>query len=89
MTALSTGADWYLFDPAAVPALVTAVGEDFSTLYSASVDAGLAIKRIPAAQLWQSVCDSQTEAGSPFILFQDNINRELFPTVVSPGPDVR
>ncbi|KAI0709402.1 ribonucleoside diphosphate reductase large subunit, rr1 [Earliella scabrosa] len=75
MFRLNDGSDWFLFDPADVPRLSSAFGEQFTALYEECVETVRPIARIPATQLWRAICEAQTESGAPFIIYQDNVNR--------------
>ncbi|KAI0715431.1 ribonucleotide reductase [Earliella scabrosa] len=74
MERLRNEGQWYIFDPVDVPQLHYSYGEEFETAYNAYVLAGKAVGKISAAQIWQYVCDAQTESGTPFILFHENVN---------------
>ena len=65
---------WSVFDPVDVPNLHDTVGAEFTAAYAAYEASGLAIRDYDIDVLWAAVVDSQRETGSPFILFQDNIN---------------
>lgn len=78
MEKLNANADWFLFDPVDAPQLAGLYGEEFSRAYQ---DCARTIKnsvRVPAAELWKTVCDAQVESGGPFCLYQDNINSTSF-----------
>ena len=74
MQRLRDGRRWSVFDPVDVPILHEAVGADFTAAYAAYEASGLAARDYDIDLLWTAVVDSQRETGSPFILFQDNIN---------------
>ena len=74
MEKLGADENWHLFDPADTPTLIGAYGSQFSEAYNAYVAAGAYVATIPARRLWEYVCDAQTESGTPFTLYQDNIN---------------
>ena len=76
MERLVTDSDWHLFDPADTPALITAYGSEFAEAYNAYELSGVSTAKLPAKRLWEYICDAQTESGSPFILYQDNVNGE-------------
>ena len=79
MSSLNSGGDWYLFDPVDVPALAALHGEQFTAAYESCVRTGLATTKVSSAQLWNTICDAQTESGTPFIMFQDNVNSKTLP----------
>lgn len=74
MQRLRDGRPWSVFDPVDVPLLSEAVGLDFTAAYVEYETSGLAIREYEIADLWDAIVDSQRETGSPFLLFQDNIN---------------
>lgn len=74
MQRLQHGRRWSVFDPVDVPLLCEAVGTDFAAAYTKYEDSGLAISDYDIDVVWRAIVDSQRETGSPFILFQDNVN---------------
>ena len=65
---------WSVFDPVDVPILFEVFGADFTAAYDRYEASGLAVRDYDIHVLWAAVVDSQRETGSPFILFQDNLN---------------
>ena len=76
MRKLRDNADWVLFDPADVPDLNDVYGDQFAEVYERYLDTATPVAKIPAYDLWRSICGAQVETGSPFLMYQDNINRE-------------
>lgn len=76
MQRLRDGRRWSVFDPVDVPILFETVGPEFTAAYAVYEDSGLAICDYDVDIIWRAVVDSQRETGSPFLLFQDNINGE-------------
>ena len=74
MEKLNAEADWYLFDPLDAPLLANLHGDQFSRAYEEYVRTVKTSVRVPAVELWKSVCDSQVESGTPFCMYQDNVN---------------
>ena len=74
MQKLAGGRDWYLFDPSDVPTLIGAYGTQFTDAYEAYVRSGVYTAKINTVRIWEFICNAQTESGSPFLLYQDNIN---------------
>ena len=74
MQRLRDGRRWSVFDPVDVPVLFEVVGPEFSAAYASYEASGLAIREYDISVLWDAIVDSQRETGSPFLLFQDNIN---------------
>lgn len=77
MQRLEAGEMWSLFDPADVQSMTDLVGDTFTTEYEACERAGLALARIPARSLWDTISGALRESGCPFLLFSDNINSEM------------
>ena len=74
MDRLRSGRIWSVFDPVDVPALRDAFGPDFTALYEEYETSGLAIHEYDVDDIWAAVYQSQTETGTPYIVFQDNVN---------------
>ena len=74
MQRLRDGGRWSVFDPVDVPLLFETVGPEFTAAYASYEASGLSIFDYDINILWSTVVDSQRETGSPFLLFQDNIN---------------
>ena len=74
MQRLRDGGHWSVFDPVDVPNLFEMVGPEFTAAYASYEASGLAIREYDVEVLWEAIVDSQRETGSPFLLFQDNIN---------------
>lgn len=66
--------DWYLMCPDECKGLVEAYGEDFKNLYESYVTKGMYRKKIKARELWNMILVSQTETGTPYILYKDSFN---------------
>ncbi|MFD1815941.1 ribonucleoside-diphosphate reductase alpha chain [Pseudarcicella hirudinis] len=67
---------WSLFCPHECPGLADAYGDDFEKLYESYELAGKARKTIKAQDLWFEILESQTETGTPYMLFKDHANRK-------------
>jgi ribonucleoside-diphosphate reductase subunit M1 len=72
---LSDG-DWSLLCPHECPGLSDTWGEDFNKLYNKYVKEGKHRKTIKARELWQAILTSQTEVGTPYLLYKDACNRK-------------
>ena len=68
--------NWSLFCPDEAPGLSKVYGEEFEDLYVKYEKEGLAKKEIKARDLFNKILDSQTETGTPYILFKDSVNRK-------------
>jgi ribonucleoside-diphosphate reductase alpha chain len=67
---------WSLFCPHECPGLADAYGADFEKLYTGYELAGKARKVIKAQDLWFEILESQTETGTPYMLFKDHANNK-------------
>lgn len=67
---------WSLMDPATAPGLSDCYGEEFNALYTRYEAEGRAVKQIPAQELWFQIIQSQTETGTPYMLYKDACNRK-------------
>lgn len=67
---------WSLFCPHECPGMADAYGDDFEKLYESYELAGKARKTIKAQDLWFEILESQTETGTPYMLFKDHANRK-------------
>jgi ribonucleoside-diphosphate reductase alpha subunit len=68
--------DWSLFDPNEAPGLFDVYGGKFEELYHQYEREGRARKVVKARDLWNSVLESQTETGTPYILYKDHANKK-------------
>lgn len=68
--------DWSLFDPNEAPGLFDVYGGKFEDLYHQYEQEGRARKTVKARDLWNSVLESQTETGTPYILYKDHANKK-------------
>lgn len=65
---------WTLFSPSDVPGLHEAYGEEFEMLYKKFESSMKSCKTIKARELWNSICESQMETGTPYMLYKDACN---------------
>lgn len=65
---------WSLFDPDACPGLADAWGAEYEALYEQYELEGLAVRQLPAQDLWFEILRSQIETGTPYILYKDAAN---------------
>lgn len=68
--------DWSLFDPNEAPGLYDVYGGKFEEMYHKFEQEGRARKVVKARDLWNSVLESQTETGTPYILYKDHANKK-------------
>lgn len=76
MTRLRDSGQWSLFNPTSVPLLKSTYGDQFSHAYEHYEDTVEPTERLAARDLWTLICRSQQESGTPFIIYQDAVNRE-------------
>lgn len=74
MERVKADADWSLFDPNEAPGLFDVYGAKFEALYHQYEQEGRARKTVKARELWNAVMESQTETGTPYILYKDAAN---------------
>ncbi|KAH9274610.1 ribonucleoside-diphosphate reductase large subunit [Batrachochytrium salamandrivorans] len=76
MRRVESNGDWSLFCPAEAPGLDDVWGEEFDAIYEKYEREGRARKIIKAQKLWYAVLDSQSETGTPYMLYKDACNRK-------------
>ena len=74
MKRVEQGGQWSLFCPDKAPGLSDAVGEAFEALYTKYEEEGRANATVPAAEVWKAILKSQTETGTPYMLYKDACN---------------
>jgi ribonucleotide reductase alpha subunit len=74
MKRVESNGDWSLFCPSEAPGLADVWGEAFETLYATYEREGRARKVIKAQKLWYAILESQTETGTPYMLYKDACN---------------
>ncbi|XP_063710285.1 ribonucleoside-diphosphate reductase large subunit-like [Symsagittifera roscoffensis] len=67
---------WSLMCPNECPGLADCWGEEFEKLYEGYEKEGRFKKQMPAQQLWYAILESQTETGTPYMLYKDACNRK-------------
>ena len=76
MKRVEEGGKWSLFCPDKTKGLSDVYGEEFEKLYTKYEEEGLAINTIDASELWKAIIKSQTETGTPYMLYKDSCNRK-------------
>jgi ribonucleoside-diphosphate reductase alpha subunit len=76
MKRVEQGGQWSLFCPDKAPGLSDAVGEEFEALYTKYEEEGRANTTMPAAEIWKAILKSQTETGTPYMLYKDACNQK-------------
>ncbi|XP_059819523.1 ribonucleoside-diphosphate reductase large subunit isoform X2 [Hypanus sabinus] len=76
MRRVENNQDWSLMCPHDCPGLDEVWGEEFEALYERYEKEGRARKVVKAQQLWYVIIESQTETGTPYMLYKDACNRK-------------
>ena len=74
MKRVEEGGKWSLFCPDTAKGLSDLYGEEFEALYTKYEEDGLATSTVPAADVWKAILKSQTETGTPYMLYKDACN---------------
>ena len=74
MKRVEEGGMWSLFCPDAAPGLSDVYGKEFEDLYTKYEADGIANSVIPALDVWKSIIKSQSETGTPYMLYKDACN---------------
>ena len=74
MKRVEEGGQWSLFCPDTAKGLSDVYGEEFEELYTKYEEEGLASATVPAADVWKAILKSQTETGTPYMLYKDACN---------------
>jgi len=74
MKRVEEGGKWSLFCPDKAPGLADCFGDAFEALYTKYEEEGLANATVPAADVWKAILKSQTETGTPYMLYKDACN---------------
>jgi len=67
--------NWSLFCPNVAKGLSDVYGKEFEDLYEKYEEEGLAMQTLPAMEIWKAIIKSQTETGTPYMLYKDTCNR--------------
>ena len=76
MKRVEEGGNWSLFCPDKARGLSDVYGEEFEALYTKYEEEGLANSTVPAAEVWKAILKSQTETGTPYMLYKDACNNK-------------
>ncbi len=74
MKRVEDNGEWSLFCPNEAPGLADCWGAEFEKLYARYEAEGKARKTIKAQDLWFAILDSQSETGTPYMLYKDACN---------------
>jgi ribonucleoside-diphosphate reductase alpha subunit len=76
MKRVEEGGNWSLFCPDKTKGLSDVYGEEFEALYTKYEEEGLANATVPATEVWKAILKSQTETGTPYMLYKDACNKK-------------
>jgi ribonucleoside-diphosphate reductase alpha subunit len=65
---------WSLFCPNVAKGLNEVYGSEFDELYEKYENEGLATQTVSAMTIWKAIIKSQTETGTPYMLYKDRCN---------------
>jgi ribonucleoside-diphosphate reductase alpha chain len=83
MRRVETDASWSLFDPKETPELVDLWGDEFDAAYRAAEQAGKAVRRLPARELYGRMMRTLAQTGNGWMTFKDAANRTCNQTAVA------
>ena len=76
MKRVEEGGKWSLFCPDKAPGLSDVYGDEFEKLYTQYEEEGRANEVILAADIWKAIIKSQSETGTPYMLYKDACNKK-------------
>jgi ribonucleoside-diphosphate reductase alpha subunit len=76
MKRVEQGGNWSLFCPDKAKGLSDVYGDEFEALYEKYEKEGLANKVVPALDIWKAIIKSQSETGTPYMLYKDACNEK-------------
>ncbi len=76
MKRVESGGNWSLFCPKKAQGLSDVYGDEFEALYEKYEREGLADTSVPAIDIWKSIIKSQSETGTPYMLYKDTCNKK-------------
>ena len=76
MKRVEESGNWSLFCPDKAKGLSDVYGKEFEELYEKYEREGLANKVVPAADIWKAIIKSQSETGTPYMLYKDACNEK-------------
>jgi ribonucleoside-diphosphate reductase alpha subunit len=76
MKRVESGGNWSLFCPDVARGLSDVYGKEFEDLYEKYEAEGLARKVVPASEVWKAIIKSQSETGTPYMLYKDACNEK-------------
>jgi len=76
MERVQADGDWTMMCPNECPGLSDVYGKEFVELYERYEKEGRGRKTIKAQELWFKICESQSETGTPYMLYKDAANEK-------------
>ena len=76
MKRVETDGNWSLFCPDQAKGLSDVYGKEFEDLYEKYESEGIATKVVPASEIWKAIIKSQSETGTPYMLYKDACNEK-------------
>ncbi|MFT4540164.1 MAG: ribonucleoside-diphosphate reductase alpha chain [Planctomycetota bacterium] len=74
MRRVEEGADWSLFDPSEVPHFTDTYGEEFEKAYHDAEEQGLAVRTLPARDLYGRMMRTLAHTGNGWMTYKDTSN---------------
>ena len=76
MKRVEENGNWSLFCPNTAKGLSDVTGDEFEALYTKYEEDGLATATLSATDVWKAILKSQTETGTPYMLYKDACNKK-------------
>ena len=76
MKRVESDGNWSLFCPDQARGLSDVYGKEFEELYEKYESEGIATKVVPASDIWKAIIKSQSETGTPYMLYKDACNEK-------------
>ena len=76
MKRVESDGNWSLFCPDTARGLSDVYGKEFEELYEKYESEGIATKVVPASEIWKAIIKSQSETGTPYMLYKDACNEK-------------
>jgi ribonucleoside-diphosphate reductase alpha subunit len=76
MKRVESDGNWSLFCPDQARGLSDVYGKEFEELYEKYESEGIATKVVPASEIWKAIIKSQSETGTPYMLYKDACNEK-------------
>ena len=76
MKRVEEGGMWSLFCPDKARGLSDIYADGFEAMYTKYEEEGLAAATLPATDVWKAILKSQSETGTPYMLYKDACNKK-------------